>query len=84
MLRILNPTSYINVATGISISTVFLAREVSALACALEQMANERTDWEQRGISIAEECRKTYSAEAMAAGVIQAVDTEIRNSCAVP
>ncbi len=62
----------------------FPSDSVSALACALEQMANERTDWEQRGISIAEECRKTYSAEAMAAGVIQAVDTEIRNSCAVP
>jgi len=60
----------------------FLSDSAPALAAAMEQMSRDRSDWDSRGPSIAEDCRMSYSAEAMAAGVIKAIDTEIRNSCA--
>ena len=61
----------------------FPSDSVAALASEMKQMIVERNVWSSKGPAIAEECRRNYSAEAMAAGVIEAVKLEARRSCVV-
>jgi glycosyltransferase involved in cell wall biosynthesis len=62
---------------------MFPSNSIPGLAAVMQQMVIDRDHWHQMGIAIAEDCRRTYSAEAMATGIIGAVNSEIGNSCAV-
>lgn len=55
----------------------FPSDSASGLAKAMERMAGERDMWNERGPDISRECCKSYSAEAMAGGVIRSVETEL-------
>jgi len=50
----------------------FDSDSVAGLAQALVAFANDRVSWRERAHAIAESCGRTYSAEAMADGVIEA------------
>jgi glycosyltransferase involved in cell wall biosynthesis len=62
---------------------MFESNSILELADVMRQMTIHRDHWHQKGAGIAEDCRRTYSAEAMATGIIRAVSRELDNSCAV-
>ena len=59
----------------------FASDSATALAAAMEEVLLERDYWANQGPAIVEECCGSYSAEAMAAGVIRAVRAELGTSC---
>jgi glycosyltransferase involved in cell wall biosynthesis len=60
----------------------FVSDSAPDLAAAMEEMVLERDYWDSQGSAIVEECCRSYSAEAMASGVIRAVNAELGTTCA--